>query len=131
MRVRTGRFEKLKSGESRDSKAVEVPDGQHPVQAHAAVAPPASRVAGDPRSQVHADPQRPQLAEHRRPAPPLDELHGAQPVTQPLIQLAHDLRNLCQPEVRLPSWHLAPQVFGDLLETAPPRAPRQLPDALT
>jgi hypothetical protein len=78
MRVRTRRFEKLRSGESRDPQAVEVPDGQHPVQAHAAVAPPASCIAGNARSQIHAGPQRPQFAEHRRPALPLLELHGAQ-----------------------------------------------------
>ena len=39
MRVRTGRFEKLRSEESWDSQAVEVGDGHHPVQAHAAVTP--------------------------------------------------------------------------------------------
>ena len=54
MRVRTGRFEKLRSGESGNTEVVEVGDAQHTVEALAAGAPPAAGVAGDARGQVRA-----------------------------------------------------------------------------
>ena len=47
MRVRTGRFEKLRSGEFRDPQAVEVGDREHTVQRQCAVMPPASCLASD------------------------------------------------------------------------------------
>ena len=68
MRVRTGRFEKLRSGESWDAKAIEVGHGEHAVQVHGAVAPPATGVASHPGRHVHVRAETAQLAEDRGPA---------------------------------------------------------------
>src|SRR5882672_12093726 len=58
------------------------------------------------------------------------ELDGPQPVPQPLIQLAPDLRRLRQPEVSLPTQNIGPQTIHRILQAAPATAAGQLPDAL-
>src|SRR5258707_12915608 len=44
MRVRTGRFEKLRSAETGDTQFVGPSEIQHPLQKHSAVAPPAAGI---------------------------------------------------------------------------------------
>jgi len=58
------------------------------------------------------------------------ELHGTQPVSDPLVEFAEHLGCLRKLEVRLPTRHVGPQPFGDLGQVAPARATRELPDAL-
>jgi hypothetical protein len=130
MRVRTGRFEKLRSGESRDTQTVEMSDRQHAVQRQGAVVPPAVRVAGDAGRDVLAGAQTAQFSEDRSAASPLLQLRCPQPVARPLIQFAHGPGRLRQSEVRLPARHVIPQVRGDLFEAAAPSSTCQLPQPL-
>jgi hypothetical protein len=48
MRVRTGRFERLRLGEAGEAQPVEVVDVQHPIQRAVTVAPPATAVRRHP-----------------------------------------------------------------------------------
>jgi len=60
MRVRTGRFEKLRSAQAGRSRAIELGDGHDAVQRDGAVVPPATRVRGHLtvrlRPRLHRDP---------------------------------------------------------------------------
>jgi hypothetical protein len=67
MRVRTGRFEKLRSGESRDTETIEVGSGHDAVQTQTAVVPPPFGVARDASSQIGVGTQ---LAESRNTVGP-------------------------------------------------------------
>ena len=130
MRVRTGRFESLRSGELGNSQAVKHSNGQDAVQAQAAVMPLPARSARNSGCQFLAGTRFAQFAIDHRPAPPLLELYGAQSMPQPGVERAHDLGGLRQPEDRLPARHAGPQPCSNLLQAAPTDAPRQLPQAL-
>jgi len=69
-------------------------------------------------------------AVHGRTALQVLELDGAQPMTQPLIELSPDPWGLRQLEVRLPSPNVGPQMIHHILHAAPAGAGGQLPDAL-
>src|SRR5690606_2737145 len=108
----------------------EVGDRHCPVQRHAAVAPPAPTVRGHLASVRLRSAQRFQLPIHRRTPAPVLELHGTQPVSNPLVESAEHLRRLRELEVGLPARHVSPELFGDLRQATPTRATRHLSDAL-
>ncbi len=106
VRVRTGRFEKLRSGEFGDSQAVEHGNGQYPVQPQTAVMPPPARSARNACRQLGAGTQLSQFAEDRGSSSPLLELDSSQSMPQPSVQPSHDRGGLRQPEVCLPARHV-------------------------
>ena len=130
MRVRTGRFEKLGTGKLGQAQSVEVGYGQESVHAQGAGVPPPPKVASDAQRFVLAGTQPAQRAVGRRPASPVLELHGSHPMPQPLVQPLHHRGRLRQPEVRLPAWHIDPQIGNDLFHAATPAAARELAHAL-
>src|SRR5438034_9687204 len=79
------------------------------------IAPPAHHLSRN----VTLGSQRQQFPVHGRTALPLLELDGAQPMTQPLVELSPDPWGLRQPEVRLPSPNVGPQMIHHILHTAP------------
>src|SRR5437660_439559 len=129
VRVRTGRFEKLRSGEFRDAQLVEVGVGHNQVHICATRTPPSSGIAGHSCGHGDAGPSRTKLTEHCRSALPLLEKNGSKPMAQPFVQTAHVARPLSQAEVGLPTWHVVAQVFGDLVKTAATIAPCQAANA--
>ena len=129
MRVRTGRFEKLRSRETGQSQSIRPVQGQDGVEEHAAIAPPATAIGRHLSRNVSPGTQHQQFPVHGRTAFPVFELDGAQPMTQPLVKLSPDLWCLRQPEVRLPSPNIGPQTIRHILYAAPTTAAGQLPDA--
>jgi hypothetical protein len=102
MRVRTGRREKLRSAQAGNPKTVEVRDGEHPIQAECAVAPPAMSVAGNLSRHVGAGAQGAQFTVHGRASTPERQPDSTQVMAQPFVESAPDVRRLRQLEVRLP-----------------------------
>jgi hypothetical protein len=78
MRVRTRRFEKLRSCESGYSKFVEVFDGEDAIQTHFAMTPPVPGTTSDLRCQLVICPERTKTAVNSRPCAPALELDGAE-----------------------------------------------------
>ena len=104
MRVRTGRFDGLRSAcEFRHSQFDEEIIRQRPVERHRGVAPPAAAVGGNPSGDVVGHPTSDQLAVDD-PAPfPVLELHGPQPMADPTVDVGERVRRLGEPEVGLPA----------------------------
>jgi len=122
MRVRTGRFEKLRSTETGYAQPVRPGKVQHRVQKHPAVAPPATSVSRHlcrysgrrfPGQQIRVD---------GFGAFPVLELNRPYPMSHPLVQFFPDSRSLRQPEVSLPPQHIDSQLCYHLLQTASARA---------
>jgi len=84
MRVRTGRFEKLRLAETGDTEAIEVGDSQDALNRAVAIAPPRATVSRHLAGNLGASTQRAQFAVHRRTAFPMLELKRSQPMAQPL-----------------------------------------------
>ena len=83
MRVRTGRFEKLRSSETREAKDVEVFDGEHRIQAGLAIVPAATSAASTERSPLMGSTQSPETAVNSLPGAPVLELNGPKSVAYP------------------------------------------------
>jgi len=83
MRVRTGRFEKLRSSETREAKAVEVFDGEHWIQAGLAIVPAATCAASTQRGPLMGSTQCPETAVNSLPGAPVLELNGPKSVAYP------------------------------------------------
>lgn len=91
MRIRTGRFESLRAGESGHSHLIEPGDGHHAAQELGDVAPPTA-VAGRHLSRnVLSCSQCLEFAVHRLASFPLVQLDRSQPVAQPFFQSAPDV----------------------------------------
>ena len=83
MRVRTGRFEKLRSCEPGEAKVVEVFDREDAIQSCLAMTPPSTGSAGYQGRQLMGRPKRPEPAVSSRSRSPLFELNSPQPVPNP------------------------------------------------
>ncbi len=77
MRIRTGRFGKLRSGESGYAKVVEVGDGQHALKRTVAIAPPATTVRRHLPRHSSRCPQRTQFPVDDGATAPVFELDRA------------------------------------------------------
>ena len=108
MRVRSGRFEKLRSRETEHAETLEVRDSQHPIDVAIAMAPPASGIRSYPPRHRGRSAQFPQFPERGRASLPMLELDRPQLMPQPFIQRAPDARRLCQPEVGLTPTRVRP-----------------------
>jgi hypothetical protein len=85
MRVRTGRFEKLRLAETGYSEAVEVGNGQHSIQSLAAVAPPTAAIGRHLAGNLGAGAEGAQFPIDGRTTFPMLELDRSQPMAQPLV----------------------------------------------
>ena len=94
MRVRTGRFEKLRLRETWYPQTVKVRDRQHPVELSVAITPPAPGICRYALCDLLAGPQFSKLPIYGYAALPVLELDRAEPVPQPFIQRAPDARRL-------------------------------------
>ena len=83
MRVRTGRFEKLRSSETREAKAVNVFDGEHRIQTGLAIVPAATCAASTERGSLMGSTQSPETAVNSLPGAPVLELNGPKSVAYP------------------------------------------------
>ena len=121
MRVRSGRFEKLRSRETEHAETLEVRDSQHPIDVAIAMAPPASGIRSYPPRHRGRSAQFPQFPERGRASLPMLELVRPQLMPQPFIQRAPDARRLCQPEVELTPTRVRP-CWARQKERAPKRS---------
>src|ERR1700732_1626422 len=88
MRVRTGRFDGLRStGKFGNSQPFEEIVRQRPVELHRRVAPPAPTVGGNPPGGVGRQSAGNQLAIDDPPALPVLELHRPQAVANPTVDV--------------------------------------------
>lgn len=109
MRVRTGRFERLRSGETREPEAVEPRPREHIVERLRAMAPPTATVGRHAFCNSGSGAHGKQLAIDGRAVLPLLELDSPQPVPPSLVQLAPDSGRSCHPEVALPAQQRIPR----------------------
>lgn len=116
MRVRTGRFKKLRSGESGQAQAIEPRDRQHTVQQLATVAPPAMTVSRHTVCHCDVCTQGLQRPEHGGAALPLLELDSTEPMAYPFIKRSPECFGLRQPEVALPSQQIDTQAVHHVLD---------------
>lgn len=114
MRVRTGRFEKLRSCESREAESIKVSDREDAIRPSFAVPPPVRRASRNERRQLVRGTETAEATVDRRPRAPVLELDGAKSVMYSRIQISEDLRGLRQTEVGLPAWQVCPHLFGNL-----------------
>jgi hypothetical protein len=128
MRVRTGRFERLRLREPGHSQLVCPSDREDGVEEHSAVAPPAAGISRHLFGNRRLSSERRQLPQDRSPAPPLLELDGPQPVAYPFVQPSPDPWCLRQPKVSLPPPHEDAEPFRDRPEAASRDTGRQFPD---
>ena len=91
MRVRTGRFEELRSGETGFSQLVRPSQGQDGVEKHAAVAPPAAPACRPLSCRFGLGSQRQQLPVDGLAAFPLLELDGPYPMSHPTKPARHSV----------------------------------------
>ena len=130
MRVRTRRFDGLRSGgELWEAHPFEKLVRKCNVDGHAGVSPPSPGVAGDFRRRSRAETAFYQLSKRGLATFPLFELVGAEPMTDPLVEVRELPRRLGDAEVSAPPEQVASEGFDDLLQTAPTRPARKLPDA--
>lgn len=108
MRVRTRRFESLRSRQPWNSQPIKVRNGQHRFEQPVTVAPPASTSRRHLPGHVLPRSQCLQFPIDRLGPLPVLELDGSEPMTQPLVQLAPDPGRLCHPEVGLPAQQVGP-----------------------
>lgn len=83
MRVRTRRFEKLRSCESRYSKFVEVFDGKDAIQTCFTMPPPMPSTTSNLGRQLMSCTKRTEAAVNSRSHAPVFELDGPQAVARP------------------------------------------------
>ena len=114
MRVRTRRFEKLRSCESWEAKFVEVSDREDTVQSSLAVTPPATGSSGNEGCQIMRRTEASESAVHRGSNTPVFELDSPESVTNPRVKIFERLGRLCQSEVRLPPRQVFPHLLGNL-----------------
>src|SRR5262245_3295262 len=90
--------------------------------------PRAMWAAGGSRRPVPADAAASQLGKASRSTLPLLPGDGAQPPPGPLVKCAQHRRSLAEAEVAAPSNEIDGQLFDDLRQARPARAPRQFPN---
>jgi hypothetical protein len=123
MRVRTGRFVKLRScAQPWEAERVEVGDGQHGIQALGRGSPPSAGVGR--RLDGHEDRRSAcsKFAEDRRASFPLLQLDGPEPVADPLVEVAENAGGLREAEVVAPAGQISSEV-GDHVTHAPSTDP--------
>ena len=118
MRVCTGRFQQLRSWKSRSPQTIEPSKGQHALEQHPAVAPPASAVGPHPSGKPGLGSQRAVRVDGRATSALLD-LEGARPMTQPPVRLAPAPGCLRQSDVRLPTQQTGPRPVHHSAHAAP------------
>src|ERR1019366_483081 len=118
MRVRIRRFEKLRSCEPRNTEAIEVRHIQNMMHVRETASPPTTCSRRHLQSQLLGCPKAAKTPIGRGACPPVSELDGAKPTTQPLLQHSESPRCLGQPEVSLPTWHVFPELFSHLVHAA-------------
>ena len=129
MRVRTGRFERLRLCESGHSELVGPFDGEDGVEELGTVAPPATGASRHLQSHIGFCSPGGQFPKDSPALLPLLELDSPQTVTHPLVQLSPDPRCLRQPEVGFPSAHEDAQPLYHRFEGSTRHAGRQLANA--
>src|SRR6202789_3849817 len=129
MRVRTGRFEKLRSTETGYFHPVGPLQVEYGIEQHPAVAPPAPGIGRYLCRNIGGGSQGHEFPIGRRAAFPLFKLDSSHPMPHPLIQISPDLWCLRQPEVALPSQHIDSQPLSDFRYTATARTAGQFPNA--
>src|SRR5712691_8483561 len=130
MRVRTGRFEKLRSCESGNAEAVEVGPREHAVYLQQTAVPPALAHPRHQRGQLMGSTETSQATVDRGRTPPVLELDGSESAAQPRVKVSEHLRGLRQTEVRLPSRQVCLQLLSHLSHAAPTDTAGDEPDAL-
>ena len=130
MRVRTGRFERLRLGKSGHSDLVGPGDCEDGIEEHPAVAPPATGVSRYPLGYIGFGPQGRQFPEDRPTALPLFELDGPQAMAHPFVQLSPDAGRLRQPEVGPPSQYEGTQPLRYHVHRASRYTGRQFTDTV-
>src|SRR5712692_1449909 len=130
MRVRTGRFEKLRSCESGNAEAVEVRHREHTVYVRETTVPPAVACSRHQRGQLMRSTKATQAPINRGSAPPVLELDGSEPTAQPRVKVPEHLRGLRKTEVRLPSRQVCLQLLRNLSHAATTETAGVEPDAL-
>src|ERR1700745_2748897 len=114
MRVRTGRFDGLRSlGKAGNSQLVEESVGQREMETVCRRVPPSSAVGSDaPGGAVcHAASDHRPIADGA--AFPVLELPRTQAVANPLVEVLEDARGFGEPEVGLPAVEVASESFAD------------------
>ena len=114
MRVRTGRFKKLRSCESRETESVKVFDREDAVQPSFAVPPPVPRASRHECGQLMVSTEAAEATVGRRSRAPVLELDGPESVAYPRVQIFEYLQGLGQTEVRLPARQIRPHLFRNL-----------------
>src|SRR5205823_2025373 len=131
MRVRTGRFAGLRlADKSGNSQLIEEAVRQRDVKRHRRVVPPPPAVGSDFAGGAGGHPAGYQLAIDDPASLPVLELHGAETVTNPPVEVVKHARGLREPEVSLPSREVASERLAHLRETSAGIALGQLPHAL-
>lgn len=123
MRIRTGRFEELRSGETGYAKTIKVRARHDGVRQTRAVAPPTARIGNHRPRQARRRAECAQFPIHGGAALSVLELNRPEPMPQPFIQRTPDVRRLRQPEVGFPTHKIRPQALDDLRHAAPARTP--------
>jgi len=117
-RVRIRRFEELRSTETGDTQPISPAEIEDSVQRCAAVAPQAAHIACHQQRNIRPCAPCQKLSISGRATPPLLQLDGPHPVAYPLVQFLPDPRSIRQPEVSLPTQHIAAQSFHHLFKAA-------------
>src|SRR5690606_21950836 len=131
MRVRTGRFEELRSrGEPGDPQLVEVADGKGHVDEHPGVSPPAPAIGRHPPGSCFRETSAAQFPVDGSTPFPVLEVDGPEAVPDPFVEVAEDARRVGEPEVRLPADEVAAQVPRDLFDAPSPGPLRNDADTL-
>jgi hypothetical protein len=119
MRVRTGRFDRLRStSKFGNSQPFEEVVRQRLVELHRRVVPPAPAVGGNPSGCFGRHPASNQLAIDDPAALPVFELHRPEAVADPTIDVGEHSGRVREPEVSFPARQVRSERFAHLREAS-------------